>query len=116
MNKYVTEAFSISQKLSDIGTPVDDELLAVILLARLSPEYKPMVIALDSLQILITTELVKNKLLQADMKSQLKDKTSEVAFVSTYQQRKFNKKEPYFQKREIICHGCGEKGHIKSLK
>lgn len=90
-------------------------MLAVILLARLSLVYKPMVMNPNSLQIPITTELVKNKLLQADMKSQLKDKTSEVAFVSIYQQRKFNKKGPYFQKREIICHKCGEKGHIKSF-
>ncbi|OAD53579.1 hypothetical protein WN48_09710 [Eufriesea mexicana] len=45
MHKYVSEALSLSQKLADIGNPVEDKLLTVILLAGLPVEYKPMVMA-----------------------------------------------------------------------
>ncbi|KAK2575253.1 hypothetical protein KPH14_001336 [Odynerus spinipes] len=35
MNQYVSEVLNLSQKLIDIGNPVDDKLLAVIMLAGL---------------------------------------------------------------------------------
>lgn len=66
MNECVSKALNLSQKLADIGSPVKDKLLAVILLAGLPPKYKPNVMTLDSLQVQITTDLVKNKLLQEE--------------------------------------------------
>lgn len=63
MNQYVTEALSIAQKLADTGNPIEDTLLATILLAGLPSEYKPMVMTLDSLNTKLTTDLVTSKLL-----------------------------------------------------
>lgn len=71
MNRYVIKSPSFAQKLTDIVNPVEDNLLAVILLAGLPPEYKPMVTAIDSFDMPITTELVKSKLLQEGIRVQL---------------------------------------------
>ena len=59
MNRYVSEILSTAQKLQDVGNPVYDTLLAVILLAELPNEYKPTVTALENSGRQITTDLVK---------------------------------------------------------
>lgn len=38
---YVNEAMSLSQKFADMGEPVEDEFLGVILLNGLTAEYDP---------------------------------------------------------------------------
>ncbi|XP_076621597.1 uncharacterized protein LOC143342002 [Colletes latitarsis] len=77
MNAYVSEALSLSQKRSDIVSPIDDKLLAVIILAGLPPEFKPMVMALDSSWVEITSDLIKNKLLQEEIKGHVHDNINE---------------------------------------
>ncbi|KAK2574724.1 hypothetical protein KPH14_013034 [Odynerus spinipes] len=111
MNQYVSEALSLSQKLADIGNPIDDKLLAVIILAGLPPEYKPMVMALDSSGVEITTDRVKNKLLQEEVKKRAEPELSEAAFTTKFDQKRFGKN---FQRREIRCHGCNARGHVIS--
>ncbi|KAK2577036.1 hypothetical protein KPH14_012870, partial [Odynerus spinipes] len=62
MEEYVSESLTLAQKLRDIGSPMDDKLVGVIMLAGLPSEYKPMVMALENSGADITTDLVKNKL------------------------------------------------------
>ena len=46
MNRYMWEAIEMSLKLADIGNPIEDKLLAVVILAGFSFQYKPLVMAL----------------------------------------------------------------------
>jgi len=110
MNEYVSEALAPAQKLSDIGSPMDDKLVGVILLAGLSADYKPMVMALESSGAEITSDLVKNKLLQEDIRRRVDNRNfSEVAF-AVKSRRKWSGKK-YSSERGIKCYGCGEVGH-----
>ena len=117
MNEYVSEALTLAQKLADIGSPMDDKLIGVIILAELPSDYKPMVMVLESSGVEITSDLVKNKLLQEEIKGSLTRKdeggSSEVAFAA----KAFNKKKTFkkpFEKREIRCFGV-VKWDIKNL-
>lgn len=48
MEMYVTEIISTAQRLNEIGFTVADEWLAIFLLAGLSDEYLPMIMAMGS--------------------------------------------------------------------
>jgi hypothetical protein len=48
----------------DIDRTLDDEFIAANMLARLIPEYKPMVMAIENSGVQITSDYVKSKLLQ----------------------------------------------------
>ena len=68
MNRYMWEAIEMSHRLADIGNPIEDKLLTVVILAGFSFEYKSLVMALDGSEAKITTELVKNRLLQDSLR------------------------------------------------
>ncbi|KAG5893139.1 hypothetical protein JTB14_034159 [Gonioctena quinquepunctata] len=56
MEEYVSEVMSLSQKLADINSAVDDEFIAVILLSGLPSEFNPMITALESSKQKLTSE------------------------------------------------------------
>jgi len=68
MEEYVTEILFASQRLRNIGKEVDDELLAALMLQDLSEEYEFLRMALDNTNEKITSDLVKTKLLQLNVK------------------------------------------------
>lgn len=105
MEQYVNEAMSLAQKLSDMQHPVDDEFLGVILLSGLTPEYDPMVMAIENSVQAITSDFVKTKLLQDDKYNK---ESYEVALLS--KKRTFKKGN----KQEIKCYQCGTYGHYKN--
>ncbi|KAK2578400.1 hypothetical protein KPH14_000940, partial [Odynerus spinipes] len=111
MEEYVSESLTLAQKLRDIGSPIDDKLVGVIMLAGLPSEYKPMVIALENSGAVITTDLVKNKLLQETIKKQTENRSSEGAFTAKTEKKNYNKYNKKFQR--VRCYGCGEEGHKK---
>ena len=106
MSRYMWEAIEMSHRLADIGNPIEDKLLTVVILAGFSFEYKSLVMALDGSEAKITTELVKNKLLQDDIKKKGISTSNEIAYASRSDQRHFPQK---FQKGEVICYGCNKK-------
>lgn len=63
--------------------------------------------ALDGSEVEITTELVKNKLLQGDTKKERISMSNEIAYGSRSDERHFPQK---FQ-REVICYGYNKKEH-----
>lgn len=93
---YVNEAMSLARKLSDIGHPVDDEFLGVIMLSGLTSEYDSMVTAevtaLESSGAKLTSDGVKFKLLA---------------------KRKQDFSSPY-SKKNMKCFGCGVAGHFRN--
>lgn len=62
---YVNKVVTTAHKLEGIGMKISDEMVASLLLSGLPTECQPMIMALESASIDITTDLVKTKILQA---------------------------------------------------
>jgi hypothetical protein len=62
MDDFIAWVMSTGQQLADIGKEID-ESLATIMLNGLAAHYDPLVMALENLNIQITTDLVKAKLI-----------------------------------------------------
>lgn len=101
MELYVSEIISTSQKLVDVGFSVPDEWLAIFLLAGLTDDYLPMIMAMESSEKKLSSDSVKTKLLQ------------ETASGSTIEEKAFLAKNrgQVRRKRDLICYTCKRKGH-----
>lgn len=64
MEAYVTEVCAINQSLLAIKAGLDDEFIAIIMLAGLTDEYNPLVMAIEYSSTKITTESVMSALLK----------------------------------------------------
>ncbi|XP_039313806.1 uncharacterized protein LOC105196674 isoform X1 [Solenopsis invicta] len=102
MEIYVNEIMSASQKLADINAPLDDEFLAVIMLSGLTEDYDPMVMALESANIRLTSNFVKAKLLQ------------DIKHTSLSNDRALYTKNKVFNKKKIVCFRCNKEDHFKT--
>jgi transposase InsO family protein len=105
IEEYLTAIMSTAQKLSDIGKVIPDEDLAAIILGGLTERYDPMILALESSDVKITTEIIKNKLIN-DM-----GRDNQISNEKVFASNTFNKKSERFKKKEIICYNCQRKGH-----
>ncbi|KAK9687768.1 hypothetical protein QE152_g36012 [Popillia japonica] len=96
---------TLSQQLTTMGKPIDDEFLGVIMLQGLPQEYEPMVMALENSLTEITSNFVKLKLLQDEKWNSKQIEEGERALVS----KPFKKshKKPY-------CWNCHQPGHYKN--
>lgn len=112
MEEYVTEVLFASQRLRDIGKEVDDELLTALMLQGLSEEYESLRMALDNSTEKITSDLVKTKLLQLNIKevtsgeSAMLVKNKGRVYNKNYK-RAHNVSKPFF--RCFICNAEGQK-------
>jgi hypothetical protein len=66
--EYLSQIMTLSQQLRDIDWPMDNEI-AAIMLACLTPEYTPMVMAIENSGVHINSDYVKSKLLQEGARS-----------------------------------------------
>lgn len=64
MDDYIGQILSLTQKLSDMEKPLEDDFIAALMLAGLPDDYQPLVMALEHSTSNITSEIVKSKLLQ----------------------------------------------------
>uniref|UniRef100_A0A0A9YFM0 Retrovirus-related Pol polyprotein from transposon TNT 1-94 n=1 Tax=Lygus hesperus TaxID=30085 RepID=A0A0A9YFM0_LYGHE len=103
MEKYVNEVMSVAHKLEDIGKPLDDELVAVIMLSGLTEKYDPMVMAIENSKTTLTTDYVKGQLLVQDKGAT----SSESAYFSKSKDKKSKGKKTY------ECYGCGSTKHLR---
>ncbi|GBP63981.1 Retrovirus-related Pol polyprotein from transposon TNT 1-94 [Eumeta japonica] len=95
-----------AHKLRNIGFKVDDEWLGTLLLAGLPDEYKPMIMAIESSGVAITTDSIKTKLLQ-----EVKNRDPSVFFVN----KSKNNKQLFKQNKQTKgprCYSCNNYGHI----
>ncbi|KMQ82572.1 retrovirus-related pol polyprotein from transposon tnt 1-94 [Lasius niger] len=103
-------------QLADISAPLDDEFIGVIMLNGLSSDFDPMVMAIESSGADITSDFVKGKLLQEDVKRSRENTSSDDgAFYARNKEKKdFKDKKrndgPKF-KKDFRCFVCNEKGH-----
>lgn len=103
VEEYVSKIIGTAHKLRNIGFKVDDEWLGTLLLSGLPDTYQPMIIAIESSGMRITSDSVKAKLLQ-DVR--LSENDSKAFAVN----RKFQKnyKKPSKGPR---CYTCNKYGH-----
>ncbi|KAL0882308.1 hypothetical protein ABMA27_000825 [Loxostege sticticalis] len=102
VEEYVSKIMTTAHKLRNIGFHVDDEWLGTMLLSGLPESYMPMIIALESSGIKITSDAVKSKILQ-DVK-QTDDNTAFATSQRFQNKNKFSSKGPR-------CYTCNKYGH-----
>lgn len=68
MNSYLSKIIETSQQLSDIGSPLDDDFVAVIMLSGLPGDYDPLIMTLENNNVKLSSDIVKAKLLQEDQR------------------------------------------------
>ncbi|CAK9816532.1 Retrovirus-related Pol polyprotein from transposon TNT 1-94, partial [Anthophora quadrimaculata] len=103
VEEYVSKIISTAHKLRNIGFKVDDEWLGTLLLSGLPESYQPMIIAIESSDMKITSDSVKAKLLQDVRPSENDTKAFSVS--KKFQQTiKKHSKGPR-------CYSCNKYGH-----
>ncbi|XP_028173293.1 uncharacterized protein LOC114362196 [Ostrinia furnacalis] len=95
MEVYLNKIKEISHQLSEIESPLDDELVAVIILSGLTDDYDPLIMAIEHSSSKLSTEVISTKLLQETQRRE--EKTEETALIT--------QKNPK-------CFGCGARGHM----
>lgn len=106
---YVNKIFSSAQKLSSLNFKVADEWIAMILLAGLPDEYKPMIMTLESSENTLKAENVKTRILQ-DVKygSDSSYAQQDSAFISRgYKNPRFKQN----RREKERCYNCNKYGH-----
>ncbi|KAI8441325.1 hypothetical protein MSG28_014946 [Choristoneura fumiferana] len=102
---YINAVMSTVQDLADIGKIMEDASIAAILLGGLSPQYAPLVMALENSNIDITVDLIKTKLLNELNKPAIDNP-------GTALRTRMNQNKPSTSKskKPIVCYDCMEPG------
>lgn len=96
MDKYLSRVTEIAQQLEDIGSSLDDNFVAVIMLSGLPSDYDPLIMALENNNTKLSSETVKAKLLQEHQRRD--DKTEAVTALAVG--------------RKLKCFRCKRAGHM----
>lgn len=99
---YVTRIKTAAIKLSSIGFPVNDEWLGAILLAGLTEDYKPFIMALEANGQQISGDMIMSKL----MDTSASGSGENTAFLGKFKGRKGRP----FKKRR--CYNCQSPQHL----
>lgn len=113
MNQYIAEITSIAHQLVDVKKPIDDELLAAAMLNGLPTECGPMIMAFGSMNVELTNELVKGKLLQNDLRDVNVVDQSALMTRQKGRDRKPHTHNTANRASNVVCYHCKEPGHIK---
>lgn len=103
VEEYVSRIMNTAHKLRNIGFKVDDEWLGTMLLSGLPESYKPMIMAIESSGMTITSDSVKAKLLQDVRPCENESKAFAV-------NKKFQKNYKRHSKGPR-CYTCNKYGH-----
>lgn len=105
VEEYINRITGAAHKLRGVGFTVQEEWLGTLLLAGLSDEYKPMIMAIENSGLPITADSIKTKLLQ-EVKDPKENKLSESVSYSrgNSSRRKIGPR----------CYNCQKVGHFAS--
>lgn len=99
MEAYLSRIAELSQQLKDIGSSLDDDFIAIIMLSGLPHDYDPLIMALEHSGTKLSSDVVKTKLLQENIR---RDEKME---------------RPDFQaltvKKTARCFKCKKPGHLR---
>lgn len=109
MEEYVNQVISTANQLNSIGFKLPDLWVGMILLAGLSDDYRPMIMALENSGVAITGDFVKTKLLQE--RPLRSNQQNSQAFATNKRKENFKKQQPTSSKGPQ-CRKCGQYGHI----
>lgn len=99
MQSYLSKITELAQQLDDIGAPLADEFIAVIMLSGLPSNYDPLIMALENCSNTLTSEIVKSKLLQEQIRRDDKCDNVELNALAV--------------KKSFKCFRCKKAGHLK---
>jgi hypothetical protein len=105
MEGYLNEILSLAQRLDAIDAGMSGEFIGVIMLNGLSDDYDPMIMAMESSGVKITSDYVRTMLLQQDAKQKGPDDAAKESALLI--KSKGNK----FPPKPIICYKCNKEGH-----
>lgn len=112
---FVDKICCMAQKLNSLGFNVGEEWLGALMLAGLPPQYKPMIMGIESSGVAIKGATIKTKLLQ-DVQFNKKEKVmneSESAFYSKKKNYKnFNRNGTNNNNKTTRCFNCNGYNHI----
>jgi hypothetical protein len=135
MEEYILKFTTIDAKLKSIDKRMDDQILAVLMLRGLTPDYRPFRMALENTvptsatgeRVALNMEMVKARLLEEGRTRTLEQTRAEsgVVFAVKHKQkhgsagasttRIAEKKSKFvFDPKKARCFRCKEIGHIKS--
>lgn len=96
MEIYINKITELSQQLSEIGSPLEDDFVAVIMLSGLTSDFEPLIMAMENSNVKLSSEIVKGKLLQENIRRCDKNETASALYT---------RKQPR-------CYRCKKVGHI----
>ncbi|XP_069358848.1 uncharacterized protein [Maniola hyperantus] len=94
MEAYVNKITEISQQLTEIGSGLEDDFVAVIMLSGLSTDYDPLIMALENSNVKLCSDIVKGKLLQENLRRDENSGGSAAALVTKKVFKCFRCKKP----------------------
>lgn len=125
MEDFVNRIISTANKLNGAGMKLDDEWIGTLLLAGLSSRYEPMIMAIESSGVKISSDQIKTKLLQETVTASDGNSTGESSMFThtrhgqqTQQHHNTNKSnykpgQGHQGQRSVMkCFKCGKVGHF----
>lgn len=102
MDEYISDVIGTANKLNSIGFPISEEWTGSILLAGLTEEYKPFIMAVENSGAKITGDSIKSKLCEMSYMNS-GSKSSPSGF--------FGKKKHQSSSSSVVCFECNKNGH-----
>lgn len=99
---YLGKILDLSQQLTEMNKPLEDEFLAVIMLNGLTDDYEPFVMSLGNSDHELTSDFVKNKLLSENSRRQ----TNEESACANALHTRYSS-----AKKRSKCEKCGMNNH-----
>lgn len=120
MEEFVHQVISTAHKLSGAGMKLNDEWIGTILLAGLSARYEPMIMAIESSGVKISSDLIKTKLLQdtateannCESSMYTRNMREHKTHHTTHTHNDHDQGQHRQSRRTVKCYKCGKMGHF----
>jgi len=116
MESYLSTISELSLRLRNMDAAVPDELIGVIMLSGLTPDYDPLIMALENSGTKVTADDVASRLVQEESRRRQNEgeESSDAALWSSRNSSTFKGQNGATKKKKVKCFGCGKLGHFKN--
>ncbi|KAK3911651.1 Retrovirus-related Pol polyprotein from transposon TNT 1-94 [Frankliniella fusca] len=105
VSEYVNAIMTTHERLVQLKKGLDDETVAYLMLIGLPSQYEPVKMTISSLKQDLTTEFVRERLLNCAINA---NNSPDAAFLAVK-----NSQPPGQIKKKVTCHFCKKLGHIQ---